>query len=560
MSNRINYPITLFYFLIFSVSIFGQKVNTDSLFEVFASSRLPERQIQRTDDHAHAKEEKCGFWIYNQIKYHFDSFSSQQQSILKQFLNPPETEKSIVSPSGIFRIHYSAVKNTPSYVPSLTPDQNALLAAQIADSVYAFEINNLGYPAPPADDTCGGDNKYDIYISECWPDYGITIPQLNGTYIRVDNDFNNYTTKGLNALRVTIAHEFFHAIQFSNYKPYNFTSNNEKFFYEASSTAMEEFMYDNVNDYYNYLKITNPGSYFYNPSRHLTEFDGYGFCIFPIFLKEKYGYDIIKTIWGKYKSRSALEAISSGISEYETTLAHCFNTFGIWAYFTGNRKQFADPVIGSFEEGEHYPLVSSTYLKFSETSFPVTAQMPSLSNLFYNVLIENGIYNDTVACLITNSNISGALLNSFDKFKLSIFDTEGQGATPIANNYFYKLDTKGNECFTEAAFFNNRIIKGGEFIITESDYPYPNPFVYEQHSGLRIPADYNQGNFAQLNIYSASMELLCSKTCRIIYPDGKFVIEWDGLDGRGDKLPTGVYIYTVKSGDNIKKGKLVLLP
>ena len=38
----------------------------------------------------------------------------------------------------------------------------------------------------------------------------------------------------------------------------------------------------------------------------------------------------------------------------------------------------------------------------------------------------------------------------------------------------------------------------------------------------------------------------------------KPVIIWNGKDNNNRKLSSGVYIYAVKSGNNVKKGKIVI--
>ena len=87
----------------------------------------------------------------------------------------------------------------------------------------------LGFPAPPADDgdgaERGGDARYDIYVcdlaSHDLGELAATVADPPGSgfsYIVVDNDYAPaevapLTTTGVEQLRVTVAHELFHAIQ-----------------------------------------------------------------------------------------------------------------------------------------------------------------------------------------------------------------------------------------------------------------------------------------------------------------------------------------------------------
>jgi len=78
---------------------------------------------------------------------------------------------------------------------------------------------------------------------------GTQIPERWTSDIDIDNDFigSKYNAKGIQALRVTAAHEFHHAIQ------YGYGWWGERYPYELTSTWMEDVVYTDVNDYYQYL-------------------------------------------------------------------------------------------------------------------------------------------------------------------------------------------------------------------------------------------------------------------------------------------------------------------
>ncbi len=123
--------------------------------------------------------------------------------------------------------------------------------------VTILKLDFLGYLPPPSDNGEGGDNLYDIYVNDFTGLilYGQTKFDFSdgGTgpsFMEIENDFSSYPTKGINAARVTAAHEFHHAIQLGSY----IYRASDLYFYEITSTSMEEFVYDSVNDYYNYLE------------------------------------------------------------------------------------------------------------------------------------------------------------------------------------------------------------------------------------------------------------------------------------------------------------------
>ena len=55
------------------------------------------------------------------------------------------------------------------------------------------------------------------------------------------------------------------------------------------------------------------------------------------------------------------------------------------------------------------------------------------------------------------------------------------------------------------------------------------------------------------------MQLILSKQFNIQnLPGDQRGVSWDGLDNDGNKLSSGVYIYVIKRGDDVEKGKVVI--
>ena len=137
------------------------------------------------------------------------------------------------TPQGHVRVHYVAdPADRDSPAPASTrvggvPDW-VISVGELAEAAWARETA-LGYPAPPADDSDGaergGDARYDIYVcdlaSHDLGELAATVADPPGSgfsYIVVDNDYAAaevapLTTAGVEQLRVTLAHELFHAIQ-----------------------------------------------------------------------------------------------------------------------------------------------------------------------------------------------------------------------------------------------------------------------------------------------------------------------------------------------------------
>ncbi len=213
---------------------------------------------------------------------------------------------------------------------SLTSGRKCNQVALAADSVYRFEVNYLGFPEPPSDNGDGGDNRYDIYITTADGNYGFTDLEtpLGGerftSYMEIHFSFqgSKFCYHGLNAMEVTVAHEFHHAIQMGNY----ILRLEDRFFYELTSTSMEEFVYDDVNDYYAYMK-----NYFDNPpSGPFQSIMDTILRIWNIYLQVNFNFGVIKRQWELMPNQRAMIAIGNSILERGSTFASEYNKFGIW--------------------------------------------------------------------------------------------------------------------------------------------------------------------------------------------------------------------------------------
>ena len=383
--------IRIFLFLILVVPAYSQindKKQLDSLYDAFIDRyNHKDDVINSTESPEHIK---CAFGIVNQVVRNLNNYSDEKKRLLKTLLERPHKQKSLVSPSGFFRIHYDTTKTdttvVPNYDPTLSADENAMQVAIAADSAYNFEVNYLKYPPPPGDNGDGGDNLYDIYITTAEGSYGFTQPETSlgnhkyTSYMEIHYSFKNFYTEGLNAVRVTVAHEFHHAIQVGNYTGDKYDV--DGFFYEMTSTSMEEFVYNSVNDYYAYMK-----SYFNNPNRVFNSFrsqsnDGYDLAVWNIFLKDKFGYDIIKKQWELLPNVRALTAIQSSLLDESSSLREALNEFGIWTFFTKYRA-----IPGKyFDEAANYPLIKLTTTSYVPGSAVSINNLQAASNNFLAIV------------------------------------------------------------------------------------------------------------------------------------------------------------------------------
>ncbi len=542
------------FLLLFSIIpvVCAYSQNLDALYAKFLQIKNIPQAVKIPETANSSKPIKCGFGIINQVKLNFSRFSASQKKTLDSLNSRPVTDTSIVSPSGNFRIHFFKVgAGKPTY------DINDF--AKAADSSYNYEVNYLEYPAPPKDngkagDSSNPDDKYDIYILDLGGNaYGYTQPDSlitkNNTctaFTVVDHEFGKgYNTHGIDGARVTIAHEYHHAIQVGDY----LFSTQDQFYHELTSTSMEEFVYPGIDDYIYYMD-----SYFSNTQRTFSDTDGYDIAIWNIFLASEFdnnnvpaairGKNIIKRIWelmpsGKRALRAFDVAIQEGGSNFKTE----FNKFGQWTYFTGKRATGK-----YFSEAAKYPMLNPYVVK---NAILITVNSEPVSNNFFQLNDNSTGKRDSIITLISNSDIEGAVSSTgtYLQFKYTLSNSTISGGKQISDRYYSKLETSNQILLSESN------VLSGNISLTELNYVYPQPFSYSINKMLYFPASGSIETTSTLYIYSISFKLLYHGEKAII---GSEKISWDGMDQDGKKLATGVYLYVTKSGDNIKKGKFVI--
>ncbi|MCY7396424.1 MAG: DUF6055 domain-containing protein [Nocardioides sp.] len=175
----------------------------------------------------------------------------------------------------------------------------------VLDKVWSTEVDRFGYRQPLPDRGKGGDNRFDVYLADLGNTgaYGYCTPEDKAPgnrftasgYCVLDNDFSPQQYAGTPAgksLRVTAAHEFFHAVQFA----YDFGE--DPWFMESTAVWMEEQVMGGINDNRQYL----PYGQLADPGNPLDRFDASGFSqygnwVWWEYLSQRYGTSVVKKIW-----------------------------------------------------------------------------------------------------------------------------------------------------------------------------------------------------------------------------------------------------------------------
>jgi hypothetical protein len=223
--------------------------------------------------------------------------------------------------------------------PNSVPDQVDQTVATM-QHVWDYETGTLGYTPPPSDGTqaepftpVGDEGRFDVYLSNIGGlgYYGYCAPDLSKRqshgYCVLDNNYSaaefGTTNTPINNLRVTAAHEFFHAIQFG------YDAWEDTWFMESTAAWMEDEVYPKVNDnlqYLTYGPMHRPGQPIDFISRdYLTS---YGPWVFFRYLTNRYQPGLVRTAWtnaiggASYSVKAIDAALHARGSDFATQLAN----------------------------------------------------------------------------------------------------------------------------------------------------------------------------------------------------------------------------------------------
>lgn len=345
---------------------------------------------------------KCGMPLKHGLRRDWNQLEQTTQKVLAKQLALPTlsgTEQTVLSSKGHFKVHYS---NSGADAPniyminqysglSLTSAADwANRVAATFEEVYA-KYSSLGYqPAPTAS---GG--AYDLYLRDLAPQgyYGVAqsgdpvssslYPNSFSSWMELDNDFTEAIYKPnlyspLQSLQITAAHEYHHAVQ------YGYTFYFDVWYAEATSSWMEDEVYDDVNQLYNYIQ-----PWFSNSSRQINlaqsdpAFDSqaYGRWIFNRYLVEMHGVDMIKTVWEKTGAIQSVGADIPMIPVLESVLSlPAYNATLSSDYFGFTKRVYTKEwTTHTYDKNLIHPYLPVAYFAVHPASSSVTTMTPSIA-------------------------------------------------------------------------------------------------------------------------------------------------------------------------------------
>ena len=325
------------------------------MYAVFGDERLPSEYVSEVMMQ-NANEQ------FIEVREAFDSLSLETQVLLSPYLKRPD------DPESYYNIRYQESieqENTDEIISKIIPSAQArtnVNANLYCDDCYLFAANsrvkiwypNVGINAPEAsqgylmdidqatlfsmaerlqttlnndriyerftellqrepesDGTWGGDDALDIYIGSLYTRAAAVAvcdlqPFPSSGYIIVNAGWLNFD----NHYKRNLVHEMFHIFQYS----YTWSLSNSRWWAEATAVWAEDFIYKGFNYEQKRLK-------YFLPFPEKTLFDNqpnefkYGAYIFPYYLSQTSGNEMIRNIWEDCNYAGCLDAIDDNISD-----------------------------------------------------------------------------------------------------------------------------------------------------------------------------------------------------------------------------------------------------
>ncbi|MFH5882876.1 MXAN_6640 family putative metalloprotease [Halalkalibaculum sp. DA3122] len=491
-----------------------------------------------------------------------------------------QARQSYLSPSGKFEIYYEQSGNNAAPAGDTQP-ANGIPdyvdhVAAAADSSWRHQVQTLGH----ADPTAGGSAPYPIYIENIGETYGYTDYGYNrglnaDTYIVIHNNFDGFPENSdpegnqIGAVKVTVAHELKHAIQYANsewygWQPEDPESPHSYHWSEMDATLMEEVVYDNVNDYYNYIG-TGGQSVFVSRDHAIPQaYDG---VTWFIYFWERYGEGFWPAVWHRIQQRfhqqqvqpnpnylTMIEAITQSLQkDYGISFDQAFAESHLWHYASG--REYSRAGYG-FEESVNYP---SPLINSSLSAHGIVQEEPAVLSMGaqYIAIDKESELQGYLKMIAEyeNQNVQVGLIGFYDDGSVDTIIREG-------NMYHgFKLTTSWNwQAITQAGIVisNSGKSESGEYNLelapfasegTEVTQNYPNPF----NPTTKIEFGLLQQSHVQLSVYNVAGQKVSTLRDEIL-PAGVYEVLFDGSN-----LASGVYFYRLVTDQQVIVKKMTLI-
>ncbi len=493
----------------------------------------------------------CSTLIAGEARAFLDSLPDVEKRMLAMLLSRPDSLRLPLrtkSPKGYFVLHHT------DSGPDSSSEAFIAEAGRSFDYVYDLLVREMGYNPPPNDLESGGTPELDVYVMQFYL-YGETrfeqsVPGSNGeqytSYIVIDNNFmgSSFETRGLDALHVTAAHEFFHMLQ-GGYRYFPKTKMDSRFLFEASSVWFEDVAYDDVNDYLQYVRSFFKSPYF--PFHSYSKVT-YAMGLYLMMLEKRHDRNLIRRIWEELYDQEPLTALGTALASRSDQLGTSLAQFAVWNGFTSGHADTTH----FFPESHLYPLITEMSANTYTSQLMIEGEASELVTHHHRIQVPMG---GTV-------QVTPSFNRPADWFySITLFDSlKGDDYHITAGNgsQLFNAISPGSELLLAVT---NISLPVSNYSQTNQSYSFllsstkqtaartdgitllaPSPFKLDQDHSMQIQYRLLQPE-PSLDLF------IMTEHGRIIYqqhfqdvPEGLNCFFWDGRNAQGQVSPAGVYI------------------
>ena len=489
--------------------------------------------------------------------------------------------------NGKFRFHYTTTGgnavSTADTNSNSVPDYIEQMSAEL-NYVVAVELTFNSFTEPPSDDFYsanndnGGSGAYDVYVRNAGggvygyvqPEYyannngnnehssGVNEVNAIASYMVLRHNYSGFGNTELENIQVTAAHEYFHAVQFG------YDGWEESWVMEATAVQMEEMVYDDVNDCYQYMS-----SWFNNPQQPLNLDNSsrwYGSFIFFEYVNTHLSDEAIREFWEQsithdsYYGEYSIQTLDEAFDDLGSSFAEMLNGMSV-----ANRVMSSSSAAAPFdyEEADTY---SSTPSTFSTVSYSAgTDETVTSTNLQENAAQYIRLTSDdpVLATLANNDGPDSYLelhaIMTYGNNAWTVWSGSPINVDPTDATQVYFVVVSQNEAgsdfdytltFTDGAMSTDPGIPD-KFSISNA---YPNPF----NPQTNIQIDLQNPQRVQVYIYDINGQIVKTLVNDQLVA-GQYVFTWNGQNYQGLPVSTGTYFVRIKGKNQERWQKVTLL-
>ena len=530
------------------------------------------------EDLAGGQTDKCGTPMDDEIRLALPDLPEAVVEEIRDLRARPSTMTYVETAH--FRIHYDTSGTHKIYGWPSTSYRDGLMV--IAENVWAEEVTNLGFRAPPPDggdpDGGGGNDLYDIYVQNLTGLYGYCsgsyyyndgpggYPTNAATsYVVIENDWVGLPHSATECAQITVAHEFNHGCQAAH------DINESTWYKECTSMWCEDTLYDDVNDYRGYLS-TFLNSLYRSIDYHDGNLRWYGSCVWNFYLSENFGTGIVVDNWWQMEGSSpTLDMMDIVLGTYGSSMDASYFDFAVWCWFTGSRNDG-----NHFEEGGTWYTAS---VMRGHNSYPIAIGGPTPGwepdSYGCNYITFNNTGSAYDGLLVTydgpsllttgnaaylNYRASGGAYREYDEIPLSPWGNGDLTVEGWDNMMLVGLVVANTDDGTDNMnySYNAELVETG---VEDGSFAFglkaasPNPFAETTSIAYSVPTG---GGLVDIAVYDVNgREVRSLVRERMVGGTGAAV--WDGLDNAGKRVATGVYFSKLTIDGLTASGKLIVL-